>query len=79
MKIISYKSYSKNRLRIYSLTNYLQGRFYSDKQNLIFKKELYYLKALNKQAIYWEVYENLFHGSKSIKSIRRLKRHLRIF
>ena len=79
MRFISYKSYAKNRLRIYSLTNYLEGGFCTDKQKIIFKKELKLLKFKNKQAIYWEVYENLFLGSNSFKSIKRLKKHLRLF
>lgn len=79
MRFISYKSYTKNRLRIYSLTNYLEGSICNDKQKIIFKKELKLLRFKNKQAIYWEVYENLFFGSNSIKSLKRLKKHLRLF
>ena len=79
MRFISYKSYTKNRLRIYSLTNYLEGSICNDKQKIIFKKELKLLRFKNKHAIYWEVYENLFFGSNSINSLKRLKKHLRLF
>ena len=66
MILMSYKNYSKNSLRIYTLLNYIKGGFYDEGNLVNLKNEIESLKNINGKAKYWKYYEKYIKMNKNL-------------
>ena len=66
MVLMTYKNYSRNSLRIYTLLNYIKGGFYEEGNLENLQKEMESLKGINEKAKYWKLYEKYIKLNKNL-------------